>query len=158
MILVPYNLSLRLSVWGLTDDELLNVPLSKTRTLIQLPSRWLTRVGLIVTGFYWIKVKGTPVTDPSKVKIIVSNHRSFMESLWFAYRHGACLLTKDSLKQFFFFGTVTKALQNIFVSRDNSESRSNAVELIKKRLSEPNWRQIIIYPGLCISLIVKLLT
>ena len=42
-------------------------------------------------------------------------------------------------------GLCTQLLQNIFVSRDDVNSRQTALDTIKKRCQETGWRQIIVH-------------
>jgi hypothetical protein len=61
-------------------------PLGPCRCILMAPARWLIRLGLFALGYHWIHERGVPC-GKQRARVVVSNHVSFTEPLYFACRH-----------------------------------------------------------------------
>ena len=61
-------------------------PLGPCRRILMAPARWLIRLGLFALGYHWIHERGVPC-GKQRARVVVSNHVSFTEPLYFACRH-----------------------------------------------------------------------
>src|SRR5689334_7655795 len=62
-------------------------PLSGWRSMIVNFSLYFIRIGLFISGFYYVNIKNKRDTKET-APIIVSNHCSIFESLFLIYYHG----------------------------------------------------------------------
>lgn len=146
-------------------------PPPKAALPFQLFSRFLARVLLFCfgtfslqnpinfKGYIWITVEGTPA-EPSDAPVLVANHRSWIDSLWFYYHRGTSFVAKGNwepgknlllgeIENVPIVGKIGKSQQVIFIKREGS-AKANMVELIANRIHKitehKGYRPIVIFP------------
>jgi len=109
-----------------------------------------SRISLFALGFQYINVKGKKATR-REAPIIIANHVSFMEAGYFFGFHSSIGLIKAEAGEMPVIGTIMKALQTIFVAREDKNSKEYVKKaLIEKARSPLPWNQISIFPeGTC---------
>eukprot|EP01116_Phalansterium_solitarium_P008168 TRINITY_DN2157_c0_g1_i2.p1 TRINITY_DN2157_c0_g1~~TRINITY_DN2157_c0_g1_i2.p1 ORF type:complete len:512 (-),score=222.57 TRINITY_DN2157_c0_g1_i2:124-1659(-) len=111
--------------------------------------RGLARLMLFVWGYHYIPVKGRAV-GREQAPIVVANHTTFVDVYWMFYAYGACPVAKEAVGRIPLVGFLARTLQTVFVSRTDSQSRSETQDAIKLRATEPGWPQIMLFPeGTC---------
>ncbi|KAJ4904300.1 Lysophospholipid acyltransferase LPEAT2 [Raphanus sativus] len=89
---------------------------------------WVTRICTrFITGY---EGKGKPARRDT-APIVVSNHVSFIEPIFFFYELSPTIVASESHDSLPFVGTIIRAMQVIYVNRFSQESRKNAVHEIK---------------------------
>lgn len=54
---------------------------------------------------------------------------------------------KDEVGKMPFVGNIARALQTVFVKRENADSRKSALDSLMHRCRDPEWPQLLVYPG-----------
>ncbi|CAG9331070.1 unnamed protein product [Blepharisma stoltei] len=102
---------------------------SKRRAFFKLSSRFWSRTLLLALGYWKITNHGQAI---DKVCVLVSNHTSFIDILYFLCDEDVpSLVSKNGVKGFPFIGTIATAMQCLFI--DRFEGREEALKLIEKR-------------------------
>ena len=81
---------------------------------------------------------------------MVNLHSNFvdLEPIFLYYYHGSCFVAKGEISKWPLIGTITKALQTIFVFRAEANSKSGTLDSISHRANDSqSWTQIVIFPG-----------
>jgi len=109
-------------------------------------TRFFTRSGLYACGFYSIEYKHMKISDvdntyPVNEKqaqdapIVISNHVSWADIvLHMSTPESPSFLAKHSVEHYPIFGPTAKALQAIFVKRDNRDNKEGVMTQIKERI------------------------
>ncbi|XP_013631254.1 lysophospholipid acyltransferase LPEAT2 isoform X2 [Brassica napus] len=105
-------------------------PMPCWRCRIMWVTRICTRCILFSFGYHWIRRKGKPARRDI-APIVVSNHVSFIEPIFFFYELSPTIVASESHDSLPFVGTIIRAMQVIYVNRFSQESRKNAVHEIK---------------------------
>eukprot|EP00871_Galdieria_phlegrea_P006056 jgi/Galph1/938/GphlegSOOS_G5629.1 len=136
-VILPFNI---VSVWllvrilstGVSREDLAYHPLTGfRRACISFLIRWGARLFLLVNGFLWIREENRS-TVPADC-VIVSNHVSFYDILYFLSTFAPPFVAKQSVRRIPFVGFIAEMMECIFVDRDNHTNRS-ATSLIALRL------------------------
>jgi lysophosphatidylcholine acyltransferase/lyso-PAF acetyltransferase len=97
---------------------------------------WITRISarciLFSFGYHWIRKKGRPAPR-DLAPIVVSNHVSYIEPIFFFYELFPTIVSSESHDALPFVGTIIRAMQVIYVDRFSPASRKAAVNEIKVR-------------------------
>ncbi|KAL9272779.1 Lysophospholipid acyltransferase LPEAT2-like protein [Drosera capensis] len=103
---------------------------------------WVTRV---CARYHWIKLKGRPA--PREIApIVVSNHVSFIEPIFFFYELFPTIVASDSHDSLPAVGTIIRAMQVIYVNRTSSSSKKFAVDEIKRKASSDQFPRVLLFP------------
>ena len=127
-------------------------PASQFRMKLFSILRKLLRVIFFFFGFHKIQVKGKQAAGKEAPILVVAPHSSmldtFIMSLTDPVPSGVSRIENFQTPM---LGTLSKAMQPVFVSRTDPQSRRKTILEIKQRVSEPGkWPQIIIFPeGTC---------
>lgn len=78
--------------------------------------RRLTRLFLFGLGFHKIELEGRPAPF-EEAPIVVANHMSFVDPLFFIARQLPSAIAKDAVGKLPLFGTMARSMQVIFVDR-----------------------------------------
>ncbi|XP_058759787.1 lysophospholipid acyltransferase LPEAT2-like isoform X2 [Vicia villosa] len=120
-------------------------PMPRWRSGIMWVTRIAARFILFSFGYHWIKRKGKPA--PREVApIIVSNHVSYIEPIFYFYELFATIVASESHDSIPFVGTIIRAMQVIYVNRFSPSSRKQAVREIKRRASCDRFPRVLLFP------------
>ncbi|KAM0878175.1 hypothetical protein ACQ4PT_035048 [Festuca glaucescens] len=104
---------------------------------------WVTRISarciLFSFGYHWIKKKGKPAPR-ELAPIVVSNHVSYVDPIYFFYELFPTIVSSDSHDAIPFVGTIIRAMQVIYVDRFSPASRKSAVNEIKVLSEKGGWQ------------------
>ncbi|KAJ7962275.1 Lysophospholipid acyltransferase [Quillaja saponaria] len=110
---------------------------------------WVTRISarciLFSFGYQWIKRRGKPAPRET-APIIVSNHVSFIEPIFYFYELFPTMVASESHDSLPFVGTIIRAMQVIYVNRFSPASRKHAVNEIKRKASCNRFPQLLLFP------------
>lgn len=133
-------------------------PLSGCRHIaIKFVVRWIGRLALFVSGFYWIPVtrhKGSIArftmfaSEDERADIVVCNHVSPLgDILYNLFAHCPGFVAKAAVAEIPFIGTIATSIQSIFISRSSKSSKAATKELLIRRgLSGSAFPPILIFP------------
>ncbi|GAB2290892.1 Lysophospholipid acyltransferase lpeat2, partial [Dionaea muscipula] len=120
-------------------------PMPKWRCRIMWITRICARCILFSLGYHWIKRRGRPV--PREIApIVVSNHVSFIEPIFFFYELFSTMVASESHDSLPVVGTIIRAMQVIYVNRLSSSSRKLAVDEIKRKASSDQFPHVLLFP------------
>ncbi|GJQ08806.1 hypothetical protein GpartN1_g597.t1 [Galdieria partita] len=122
----------RILALGVNRKDLAYHPLvGFRRACIAFLIRRGARVLLLLVGFVWISEENRTVVPPDC--IVVSNHISFYDILYFLSAFAPPFVAKQGVKDIPFVGFIAEIMECIFVDRENRTSPS-ATSLIALRL------------------------
>ncbi|OIW17033.1 hypothetical protein TanjilG_13852 [Lupinus angustifolius] len=120
-------------------------PMPKWRAGVMWVTRMCARVILFAFGYHWIKRRGRPA--PREIApIIVSNHVSYIEPIFYFYELFATIVASESHDSLPFVGTIVRAMQVIYVDRSSPSSRKQVVQEIKRRASYDKFPRVLLFP------------
>ncbi|KAM7275285.1 hypothetical protein ACFE04_017151 [Oxalis oulophora] len=120
-------------------------PMPKWRSRFMWITRICARGILFAFGYHWIRRKGKPV--PRNIApIIVSNHVSYVEPIFFFYELFPTMVASESHDSIPFVGTIIRAMQVIYVDRFAPSSRKQAVTEIKRKASSSRFPRVLLFP------------
>ncbi|KAJ4955829.1 hypothetical protein NE237_012612 [Protea cynaroides] len=120
-------------------------PMPRWRRRIMWITRLCTRSILFSFGYHWIKRIGRPAPR-GKAPIIVSNHVSYVEPIFFFYELFPTIVASESHDGIPFVGTIIRAMQVIYVNRFSASSRKDAVNEIKRKASCNDYPRVLLFP------------
>jgi lysophosphatidylcholine acyltransferase/lyso-PAF acetyltransferase len=146
----------KLCAIGLEKEDGLTRPLWPWRQFLMWPVRLAFRGILFAWGYYYIEVKGTPASA-KEAPILVPNHISFVEPVFFLYR---CLpMSVGNHSMLLFPGTESlhQLLQNIPLMKyltPNTATNMYSREWVKQQIisraqdrsGRHSWPQLLIFP------------
>ncbi|KAL0379609.1 UNVERIFIED_CONTAM: Lysophospholipid acyltransferase LPEAT2 [Sesamum angustifolium] len=98
-----------------------------------------------VECYHWIKKRGKPA--PREIApIVVSNHVSYIEPIFFFYELFPTIVSSESHDSMPFVGTIIRAMQVIYVDRFSRSSRKHAVNEIKRKASCNQFPRVLLFP------------
>ncbi|XP_071542034.1 lysophosphatidylcholine acyltransferase 2 isoform X3 [Panulirus ornatus] len=102
-------------------------------------------------GYQWIKIKGRMATKAEAPILIVGPHSSFFDAIAVYWSNVPCLVNRIENLQLPLFGKYIDYTQPVYVWREDTNSRQNTIQEIKRRAtSEENWPQVMVFPeGTC---------
>ncbi|KAL5225622.1 hypothetical protein ABZP36_012261 [Zizania latifolia] len=110
---------------------------------------WITRISarciLFSFGYHWIRKKGRPAPR-ELAPIVVSNHISYIEPIYFFYELFPTIVSSDSHDSIPFVGTIIRAMQVIYVDRFSPASRRAAVNEIKRKAACNSFPRVLLFP------------
>ncbi|XP_027038685.1 lysophosphatidylcholine acyltransferase 2-like [Pocillopora damicornis] len=126
-------------------------PLSGYRRIMRKPLRGIARAMLFCMGFHWVKVKGKLSSSEEAPILTVAPHSSFIDALALSViclPSGVSRKENDSIP---LVGGCIRALQPVYVSRTDPNSRKKTISEIKRRASSGGkWPHVVIFPeGTC---------
>jgi lysophosphatidylcholine acyltransferase/lyso-PAF acetyltransferase len=112
--------------------------------------RFFSRFLLLVYGFWRVREFGDLGSrqNLSSGTLIVSNHVSFFDILYFIYAFAPAFVAKKEVLRLPFVGTIAAAMQSIFVDRERSRTGGTA-ELIRMRLTSADanaYPPLVLFP------------
>lgn len=103
---------------------------------------WVTRICtrciLFCFGYQWIRRVGRPASREI-APIVVSNHVSYIEPIFFFYELFPTIVASDSHDNIPIVGSIIRAMQVIYVNRFSASSRKDAVNEIKDLNAEKSF-------------------
>ncbi|KAK7274634.1 hypothetical protein RIF29_15730 [Crotalaria pallida] len=132
----------KIALQGWKDKE---NPMPKWRCRVMWVTRCCARVILFSFGYQWIKRKGRPAPREF-APIIVSNHVSYIEPIFYFYELFATIVASESHDSLPFVGTIVRAMQVIYVDRFSPSSRKHAIKEIKRRASCNRFPRVLLFP------------
>ncbi|XP_051143627.1 lysophospholipid acyltransferase LPEAT2-like isoform X2 [Andrographis paniculata] len=120
-------------------------PMPQWRRRAMWVTRLCARAILFSFGYHWIKRKGKPARREI-APIIVSNHVSYIEPIFFFYELFPIIVSSESHDSMPFVGTIIRAMQVIYVDRFSRSSRKHAVNEIKRKASCNRFPQVLLFP------------
>jgi lysophosphatidylcholine acyltransferase/lyso-PAF acetyltransferase len=110
---------------------------------------WITRISarciLFSFGYHWIRKKGRPAPR-DLAPIVVSNHVSYIEPIFFFYELFPTIVSSESHDALPFVGTIIRAMQVIYVDRFSPASRKAAVNEIKRKAACNSFPRVLLFP------------
>ncbi|XP_066378532.1 lysophospholipid acyltransferase LPEAT2-like [Miscanthus floridulus] len=110
---------------------------------------WITRISarciLFSFGYHWIRKKGRPAPR-ELAPIVVSNHISYIEPIFFFYELFPTIVCSESHDALPFVGTIIRAMQVIYVDRFSPASRKAAVNEIKRKAACNSFPRVLLFP------------
>ncbi|KAL5199667.1 hypothetical protein ABZP36_020870 [Zizania latifolia] len=110
---------------------------------------WITRISarciLFSFGYHWIRKKGRPAPR-ELAPIVVSNHISYIEPIYFFYELFPTIVSSDSHDSIPLVGTIIRAMQVIYVDRFSPASRKAAVNEIKRKAACNSFPRVLLFP------------
>jgi len=150
-------LTARITLMGLTDEEILNKPLSPRRRVGQRIGSLLGRLCFRCAGFLSVTVKGEQA-DPAEAPILVAGpHSTFFDGFVIFWTNLPYLVSREENRKLPFLGPCVDMSQSISVKREDPDSKRNTVREIIRRTHlnddpdpEKRWPQLAIFPeGSC---------
>lgn len=128
-------------------DEAAKKSLTGWRRALKGPVLVVARMQMFCMGFHSVKVRGRQVTSDEASIIVAAPHVSFFDVFAFFACGLPSGVSRQENAEAPLFGTLTKFLQPVLVSRKDPDSRHKTIAEIKRR-AQPNsqWPQIIIFP------------
>uniref|UniRef100_A0A7C9AI82 Plasmalogen synthase n=1 Tax=Opuntia streptacantha TaxID=393608 RepID=A0A7C9AI82_OPUST len=120
-------------------------PMPRWRCRLMWVTRICARCILFSFGYQWIKRKGRPAPR-EKAPIVVSNHVSYIEPIFFFYELFPTIVASESHDSLPFVGTIIRAMQVIYVNRFSPASRKNAVNEIQRKASSNRFPRVLLFP------------
>ncbi|KAJ7951041.1 Lysophospholipid acyltransferase [Quillaja saponaria] len=140
-LLVGY-IATKLALQGWKDKQ---NPMPRWRCRLMWVTRISSRCILFSFGYQWIKRRGKPA--PREIApIIVSNHVSFIEPIFYFYELFPTIVASESHDSLPFVGTIIRAMQVIYVNRFSQASRKQAVNEIKRKASCDRFPRLLLFP------------
>ncbi|KAK1394070.1 Lysophospholipid acyltransferase LPEAT2 [Heracleum sosnowskyi] len=132
----------KIALLGWKDKE---NPFPKWRCRIMWITRFATRGILFAFGYHWIKRRGKPAPRDT-APIIVSNHVSYVDPIFFFYEIFPTIVASDSHDSMPVVGTIIRAMQVIYVNRFSPSSRKHAISEIKRKASCNRFPRVLLFP------------
>ncbi|KAG9451664.1 hypothetical protein H6P81_004568 [Aristolochia fimbriata] len=120
-------------------------PMPKWRRRIMWITRICARCILFSFGYHWIKKIGKPASRDN-APIVVSNHASYIEPIFFFYELFPTIVASESHDALPFVGTIIRAMQVIYVNRFSASSRKHAISEIKRKASSDGFPRVLLFP------------
>jgi len=126
-------------------------PFSRWRLFLVTILQKFTRLVLFICGFYWIKLKKHPSNKGQAMRVIVSNHCCVMDSLVHFSNYQFSPVGIQETASTPVFGSVSKALQMIYVDRLAKDSTEYVKkEILRRAQPGTGFPPILIFPeGVC---------
>eukprot|EP00698_Gefionella_okellyi_P017594 TRINITY_DN5172_c0_g1_i2.p1 TRINITY_DN5172_c0_g1~~TRINITY_DN5172_c0_g1_i2.p1 ORF type:complete len:464 (-),score=79.58 TRINITY_DN5172_c0_g1_i2:1743-3101(-) len=135
----------RLVMIGAKTDH----PLPKWRRVLLWPLALFVRLLMFVLGFWFVRVKYHKGYDMN-APVIVVNHTSMFDALWFLYRHLPMVVCKEGVGKVPIIGPVMRALQAVYVPRGmgaaGAAARAAVGDDIVKRTQCGLYPPLLIFP------------
>ena len=94
------------------------------RILLQKGVGVFSRILLFFYGFVWLNVtREDEKQQKIQPSVVVVNHIGFAELMYLVYSDGCCFVSKEENRKLPFIGTISEALQSIFVDRGDGDKR-----------------------------------
>ena len=138
-----------IAIFGISTKDLIETPLPPwRRCFLQYTLRPCLRLALFSAGFLYIEEEGLEnIHHPSRAGIVVSNHLSFLEPIYFIYKFMATPIAAIDHLHAPLVGTIVKAIQTVTVDRKDPKSKKNVIESMKNRAKpDTGWPQTLIFP------------
>jgi len=129
-----------------------NTPLSGFHLASVQSLRWLGRVVLFFHGFHHITVKGKRVPSSEAPLLVAAPHSTVFDAIvYFVCDPIPSTVSRLENSSVPFIGRLMTALQPIYVSRADPNSRRSTIDQIRKRAcSGGKWPQVLLFPeGTC---------
>ncbi|XP_071542032.1 lysophosphatidylcholine acyltransferase 2 isoform X2 [Panulirus ornatus] len=149
-LIVAYILA-SAGLFGLSREDLAARPMTGWRRKIRWYLGLIGRMMMRCYGYQWIKIKGRMATKAEAPILIVGPHSSFFDAIAVYWSNVPCLVNRIENLQLPLFGKYIDYTQPVYVWREDTNSRQNTIQEIKRRAtSEENWPQVMVFPeGTC---------
>ncbi|XP_064101471.1 lysophosphatidylcholine acyltransferase 2-like isoform X2 [Macrobrachium nipponense] len=149
-LLVAYVLASS-GLYGLSRQDLAARPMSGWRRNIRWYMGLCGRMMMRCFAFQWVGIKGRRATRAEAPIIIVGPHSSFLDAIAVFWSNVPCLVNRIENLQLPLFGKYIDYTQPVYVWREDTNSRQNTIQEIKRRsMSDEDWPQVMIFPeGTC---------
>ncbi|XP_042870223.1 lysophosphatidylcholine acyltransferase-like isoform X2 [Penaeus japonicus] len=149
-LLVAYILA-SAGLWGLSRDQLAARPLSGWRRVMKELVRLGVRGVFTAGGFQLVQVKGHQAHPKEAPILAVAPHSSYFDALPVIVMGAPSVVAKGEVAQVPFFAKYIDYTQPVYVWREDTNSRQNTIQEIKRRAtSDEDWPQVMIFPeGTC---------
>ncbi|KAI7742046.1 hypothetical protein M8C21_030052, partial [Ambrosia artemisiifolia] len=142
-VLIGY-VATKCALCGWKDKDNPN-PMPRWRCRVMYVTRLCGRAILFSFGYHWIKRKGKPA--PREIApILVSNHVSYIDPIFFFYESCPTIVTSDSHDSMPVVGVIIRAMQVIYVNRFSYQSRKQTVHEIKRKASTNTYPRVLLFP------------
>ncbi len=141
VVVLPISVALMLLATLLSDGTLSR---PAVRYVLVLPIRICCRLALLGAGFWWIHTDGDA---SARAPIVVSNHVSVADVLWFVWALAPAFLAKKEALRIPYVGAAARTLGCVFVDRTSAESRNAARDGIAARAASADASPpLVIFP------------
>ena len=136
-----------LTTFGLSENDLNEKPLTGCRRFGKKLIRIMCRSIAFCCGFHYIAEKGKRATRARAPILVYGPHVSFFDTIALFLFDIPCAVSRIENARIPVFGAIIRAMQPIFVDRQDKNSRRRVAEEIRKRADWlVDWPQIAIFP------------
>ncbi|XP_064101470.1 lysophosphatidylcholine acyltransferase 1-like isoform X1 [Macrobrachium nipponense] len=149
-LLVAYVLASS-GLYGLSRQDLAARPMSGWRRVVKEMVRFGVRGVFTAGGFHFVRVKGHQAHPRDAPILAVAPHSSYFDALPVVVMGAPSVVAKGEVTQVPFFAKYIDYTQPVYVWREDTNSRQNTIQEIKRRsMSDEDWPQVMIFPeGTC---------
>ena len=132
---------------GLSEQDLLEKPLTGWRKNLRGALRFLGRACIFCFGFHHIKKIGTRATKAEACLFVCGPHSSFFDAIVVLVLDLPVGVSRSENGKLPFLGRIVRAAQPILVTREIRANKMNTINEIKKRAApDSEWPQVVIFP------------
>jgi len=136
-----------ISLIGLSQDEMLNQPMTGWRIKSKKISSFLGRLCFRITGFYIVETKGKLATREEAPVLVVAPHSTYFDGFAVFWADLPYIISRQENRSIPLIGKCTELSQSLFVCREDPQSRQKTVRKIVERCQDGSgWPQLMIFP------------
>jgi len=135
------------SLIGLSQDEILNEPMTGWRITSKKISSFLGRLCFRISGFYIVETKGTLATKEEAPVLVVAPHSTYFDGFVVFWCDLPYIVSRQENRRIPLLGKCIEFAQSLFVCREDPQSRQKTVRKIVERAQDSRgWPQLMIFP------------
>ena len=136
-----------ISLFGLSEDEILNQPLTGWRKTNKKVASFLGRLCFRLTGFMIVETKGQMASKEEASILVVAPHSTFFDGFVVFWCDLPYIVSRHENRKIPLLGKCIEFAQSLFVCREDPQSRQKTVKKIVERAQDDTeWPQLLIFP------------
>ena len=136
-----------ISLFGLSEDEILNQPLTGWRKTNKKVASFLGRACFRLTGFMIVETKGQMASKEEASILVVAPHSTFFDGFVVFWCDLPYIVSRHENRKIPLLGKCIEFAQSLFVCREDPQSRQKTVKKIVERAQDgTEWPQLLIFP------------
>jgi len=136
-----------ISLIGLSQDEIMNEPMTGWRRKSKKISSFLGRLCFRITGFYIVETKGEIATKEEAPILVVAPHSTYFDGFVVFWCDLPYIVSRQENRRIPLLGKCIELSQSLFVCREDPQSRQKTVRKIVERAQDSRaWPQLMIFP------------
>merc|ERR1712062_278390 len=136
-----------ISLFGLSEDEILNQPLTGWRKTNKKVASFLGRLCFRLTGFMIVETKGQMASKEEASILVVAPHSTFFDGFVVFWCDLPYIVSRHENRKIPLLGKCIEFAQSLFVCREDPQSRQKTVKKIVERAQDDTeWLQLLIFP------------